>query len=157
MWGDLLRHGRLQSVGCCRIAQVLQVCNTAEGLTALSLNYALRVAWKTEWLVVQAEGVRKIPAIEFLRDIESAPRTQLLQILEAVKCVGPHRWRDTHSHDKMEGELDDLHEVRDRHGETLYRLYLKWVLDASTVWVLDGRTKPNGTKLPTVEYEKFGR
>jgi hypothetical protein len=55
----------------------------------------------------------------------------------------------------MEGDLDDLHEARDRHDQTLYRLYLKWDADASTVWVLDGRTKPNNTRLADAEYTKI--
>ena len=113
-------------------------------------------AWKVAWLVVEADGKRTIPAFEYLRALDSSPRVRLLQILEAVRISGgPHRWRDTQSHDKMEGELDDLHEARDRHDQTLYRLYLKWISETSTVWVLDGRIKPNGTKIPDGEYEKI--
>ena len=112
--------------------------------------------WKVKWLVVEADGERTIPALDFLRGLDKAPRTRLLQILEAVRVSGgPHRWLDTQSHDKMEGELDDLHEVRDRHDQTLYRLYVKWDTETSTVWILDGRTKPNKTKLADAEYGKI--
>jgi len=94
--------------------------------------------------------------MQFLLGIDEAPRLRLLQIFEAVKATGgPHRWQDVQSHAKMEDELDDVHEARDRHDQTLYRLYLKWVAETSTVWVLDGRTKPNGTKLPDAEYVKI--
>lgn len=32
---------------------------------------------------------------------------------------------------------------------------MKWITGTSTVWLLDGRTKPNGTKLPDTEYDKI--
>lgn len=55
----------------------------------------------------------------------------------------------------MEGALDDLHEVRDRHDQMLYRLYVKWVSATSTVWVLDGRSKPNNTRIPDADYDQI--
>lgn len=118
------------------------------------------VEWKTSWLVVAEGGKRRIPAFEFLtglvQDDLEAVSDRLLQILESVKlCGGPHHWSDTSSHDKMEGELDDLHEVRDKHGEMLYRLYLKWEKDTMTVWILDGRSKPNKTALPEADYKEI--
>jgi hypothetical protein len=112
--------------------------------------------WTVEWLVVTEQGKRRIPAFEFLTKIDHDVATHLLQILDSV-CVsgGPHKWRDVRTHDKMDDELDDLHEARYKLDQTLYRLYLKWITGTATVWVLDGRTKPNNTKLPDVEYEKI--
>jgi hypothetical protein len=112
--------------------------------------------WRVEYLAVTEGGKKRVLGLEFLRGIEAGPRTYLMQILEAVKqSGGPQYWHDTNSHDKMEGELDDLHEARDKHGQTLYRLYLKWDSSAGVVWVLDGRTKLNNTALPKAEYDKI--
>jgi hypothetical protein len=53
----------------------------------------------------------------------------------------------------MKGDLADLHEVRDRQGETLYRLFVAWRRKERRVVVIDGREKANKTKLSDAEYE----
>jgi sirohydrochlorin ferrochelatase len=57
----------------------------------------------------------------------------------------------------MSGICADLHEARDRHDQTLYRLYLKWQRRERRVIVLTGASKPNGTALPDTFYEELAR
>jgi hypothetical protein len=52
----------------------------------------------------------------------------------------------------MRGSCAHLHEARDRHGESLYRLYLCWDRQARRVVVLDGGAKANATALPDSFY-----
>jgi hypothetical protein len=80
-------------------------------------------------------------------------RVQLLAILAAVQTTGPDQWADRHSHSPMKGDLADLHEVRDKQGETLYRLFVLWQRKERRVVIIDGRVKANKTKLSEVEYE----
>jgi hypothetical protein len=113
------------------------------------------VPWKVEWLVSAQCGTRNVPAFEFLRKQPLSVRVQLLAILDAVRTVGPDQWRDTRSHDSMKGACAHLHEARDRHGQTLYRLYLLWQRDQRRVIVIDGAAKPNATALPDSFYEQL--
>lgn len=114
------------------------------------------IRWETLWLVDTRQGDRKVPAFDFLREQDDGPRKTLLQIVEAVKGIGgPDNWRDAHMHARMEGDLDDLHEARDKHGETLYRLFLLWQRDKARVWMIDGRTKAVQTTLKASEYRKI--
>jgi hypothetical protein len=53
----------------------------------------------------------------------------------------------------MHGACAKLHEARDRHGQMLYRLYLRWQRDHRRVVVVDGGAKPNSTTLPDSFYE----
>jgi 1,2-phenylacetyl-CoA epoxidase catalytic subunit len=109
--------------------------------------------WSTEWLLVVAGGERRIPAFTFLQDLPGTSRTLLLQVVEAVKGVGgPDQWRDAHLHARMKGDLADLHEARDKQGDTLYRLFLRWDRDVGRVWIIDGRSKPNNTVLSDADY-----
>ena len=111
--------------------------------------------WGIEWLVVVEEGERHIPAFEFLL-IQPAPaRVQLLAIIDAVRTTGPDRWRDTTSHDSMHGACAQLHEACDRHGQTLYRLYLRWQRTERRVVVIDGGAKPNAAALPESFYDRI--
>jgi hypothetical protein len=57
----------------------------------------------------------------------------------------------------MKGDLADLHEARDKHGETLYRLFLKWQRNEQRVVLLDGRTKQNQTALSKDDYAEIRR
>jgi hypothetical protein len=57
----------------------------------------------------------------------------------------------------MSGVCADLHEARDRHDQTLYRLYLKWQRAERRVVVIDGAAKPNNTTLPAAFYEALER
>lgn len=60
--------------------------------------------WKIEWLLIAAEGKRRIPAAEFLAGIDDGVKVRLLQIVDSVVATGgPHKWQDTTTHDKMEG------------------------------------------------------
>jgi hypothetical protein len=52
-----------------------------------------------------------------------------------------------------EGHLADLHEVRDKQGGTLYRLFVLWQRKERRVVMVDGREKANKTKLSDAEYE----
>ena len=53
----------------------------------------------------------------------------------------------------MKGDLADLHEVRDKQGETLYRLFVLWQRKERRVVIIDGRKKANKTKLSDTDYE----
>ena len=109
--------------------------------------------WSVEWLVKTDSGARSVPAFEFLLDQPPAVRMQLLAIVNAVRTTGPDRWKDTSSHDSMRGPCAHLHEARDRHGQTLYRLYLLWQRREKRVIILDGAAKPNSTTLPDSFYD----
>ena len=111
--------------------------------------------WGIEWLAVIEGGARRVPAFEFLL-LQPAPvRVQLLAIVDAVRTTGPDRWRDTTSHDSMRGPCAQLHEARDRHGEMLYRLYLRWQRNERRVVVIDGGAKPNATALSEGFYDEL--
>jgi phage-related protein len=97
--------------------------------------------WNVEWLVDRSEGSASIPAYRFLKSLPVNVRVQLLAILEAVQTTGPDQWADRHSHSPMKGNLADLHEVRDKQGETLYRLFVLWQRKERRVVVIDGRAK----------------
>jgi len=109
--------------------------------------------WEVEWLVRTEGGVREVPAFSFLVKQPSAVRIQLLAIIDAVRTTGPDRWKDTTSHDSMHGRCAHLHEARDRHGDMLYRLYLRWQREHKRVVIIDGGAKPNATTLPDSFYE----
>jgi hypothetical protein len=109
--------------------------------------------WGVEWLAVTEGSERRVPAFEFLLLQPPPARVQLLAIVDAVRTTGPDRWRDTTSHDSMRGPCAQLHEARDRHGQMLYRLYLRWQRDQRRVVVIDGGAKPNSTVLPDSFYD----
>jgi hypothetical protein len=109
--------------------------------------------WKIEWLVDRSEEPASIPAYRFLKTLPVNVRVQLLAILAAVQTTGPDQWADRHSHSPMKGDLADLHEVRDKQGETLYRLFVLWQRKERRVVIIDGRAKANKTKLSEAEYE----
>jgi hypothetical protein len=109
--------------------------------------------WEIEWLVDRSRKPVSIPAYGFLKGLPLNVRVQLLAILEAVRTVGPDQWRDRHSHCPMKGDLDNLHEVRDKQGETLYRLFVLWQRKEHRVVVVDGRRKPNRTAISEQDYE----
>jgi hypothetical protein len=111
--------------------------------------------WAIEWLVVLEQGERHVPAFEFLLLQPASVRVQLLAIVDAVRTTGPDRWRDTTSHDSMHGTCAQLHEARDRHGQTLYRLYLRWQRNERRVVVINGGTKPKATALPEGFYDRI--
>ncbi len=111
--------------------------------------------WSVEWLVKTEAGARSVPAFEFLRTQPPAVRTQLLAIVDAVRTVGPDRWKDRVSHGSMHGSCAHLHEARDRHGQMLYRLYLLWQREHRRVVIIDGAAKPNATALPDSYYEEL--
>jgi hypothetical protein len=98
--------------------------------------------WEVEWLVRTEGGVRDVPAFSFLLKQPSAVRVQLLAIVDAVRTTGPDRWKDTTSHDSMHGACAHLHEARDRHGDMLYRLYLRWQREHKRVVIIDGGASP---------------
>jgi hypothetical protein len=109
--------------------------------------------WKVEWFVDRSESPAPIPAYGFLKSLPVNVRDQLLAILEAVRTVGPDQWADRHSHCPMKGDLANLHEVRDKQGEKLYRLFVLWRRKERHVVVIDGREKPNRTALSARDYK----
>lgn len=109
--------------------------------------------WAIEWLVRTTGREREVPGFSFLLIQPAAARVQLLAIVDAVRTTGPDRWKDTTSHDSMRGVCAPLHEARDRHGQMLYRLYLRWQRERHRVVVIDGGAKPNSTTLPESFYE----
>jgi hypothetical protein len=112
--------------------------------------------WQIEWLVDRSEDPPAIPAYRFLKDLPINVRLQLLAILQAVQTTGPDQWTDRRSHCPMKGSLADLHEVRDKQGEMLYRLFILWQRQRRRVVIIDGRKKPNRTKLSDAEYREIG-
>lgn len=108
--------------------------------------------WTVEWLLDSSESAPSIPAYRFLRAIPVNVRLQLLAILDAVRTTGPDQWADRHTHCPMKGELDNLHEVRDKQGQNLYRLFVLWQRDEHRVVIVDGRQKENRTKLSDGDY-----
>jgi hypothetical protein len=110
--------------------------------------------YRREWLVLEEGGKRKVPAFDWLVDLPLNIRTQLLGIVTAVQTTGPDRWFDSNTHTAMQGDLEHVHEARDRHDQTLYRLYLRWHRDEQRVVVLDGRSKANSTTITEEEYAK---
>jgi hypothetical protein len=111
--------------------------------------------WSIEWLVRTEGGARDVPAFSFLLVQPTAVWTQLLAIVDAVRTTGPDRWKDTTSHASMRGVCAQLHEARDRHGQMLYRLYLRWQREHHRVVIVDGGAKPNSTTLPDWFYENL--
>jgi hypothetical protein len=94
-----------------------------------------------------------MPAHQFLRDVPDTSRELLLGVIDAICSMnGPDKWHDHNLHKPMKGDLADLHESRDKQGETLYRLFVKWQREERRVVLIDGRTKPNGTALSEDEY-----
>lgn len=113
--------------------------------------------WGVEWLVKEENGTRTIPAVTFLRRQPASVRRQLLAIVEAVRTTGPDQWRDTTSHDSMRDPCADLHEARDRHDQTLYRLYLKWQRNEHRVVIISGGSKANKSTLPSSFYDEIAK
>lgn len=112
--------------------------------------------WKIEWLVDRSGDPYSIPAYRFLKSQPVNVRLQLLAILQAVQTTGPDQWADRHSHCQMKGGLADIHEVRDKQGEMLYRLFVLWQRKERRVVIIDGRRKRNRTKLSDEEYRAIG-
>lgn len=109
--------------------------------------------WGAEWLV-RVEGPRRVvPAFEFLREQPLPVRMNLLAIVDAVRTMGPDKWMDQNTHRPMKSEIDHLHEARDKHGETLYRLFLMWQRQERRVIIIDGRCKANNTALDQGDYD----
>ena len=111
--------------------------------------------WTIEWLVRTDGGEREVPAFSFLLVQPAAVRAQLLAIVDEERTTGPDRWKDTTSHDSMRGASAQLHEARDRHGQMLYRLYLRWQREHHRVVIVDGDAEPNSTTLPDASYKNL--
>jgi hypothetical protein len=109
--------------------------------------------WSIEWLCLPAGGQRRVPALEWLIEQPKSARDQLLAIVHSVCTVGPDQWLDRTSHAAMRPPIAHLHEARDRHDQTLYRLFLLWQREERRVIIIDGRSKPNQTALDDAEYE----
>lgn len=90
--------------------------------------------------------------MEFLLDIPTPVKDNLIAFVDAVRQTGPDQWMDQNSHRPMKGSLSHLHEARDKHGEMLYRLFLLWQRRERRVIFLDGRSKENETVISDREY-----
>lgn len=55
----------------------------------------------------------------------------------------------------MKGAIAHVHEARDKQGDMLYRLFVRWQREEHRVVLLDGRLKPVNTKLSDKEYEEI--
>ena len=109
------------------------------------------ITWKPEWYRDPKTGA--IPALAFLADVPTKVRVNLLAIRDAVRYSGgPERWQDPDTHALMRGDLDFMYEARDRHDQTLYRLYLIWDRATSDLVMVDGKSKRNATAIPDSEY-----
>lgn len=105
--------------------------------------------------MVEEKGTRRVPAFEWLKAQPLNVRKQLISILIAVRSTGPDNWHDPGTHRPMKGPIDHVHEARDKHGDTLYRLFVRWQREKRRVVLLDGRLKRVNTKLSDKEYEEI--
>lgn len=110
--------------------------------------------WDVEWLVVDENGCRSVPAYRFLRALPQGPRELLLAIVDGVRHTGPDNWLDP-THKSMHGSCAHLHEARDRQGQELHRLFLYWQRHEQRVVLIDGRTKKNNTTMADEAYDEI--
>ena len=115
---------------------------------------AVNWLWETEYYV-EEDG--NIPAIAFLGSVPAAVRKELIATKYSVEMAGgPVQFGNFEErHKAMWGVCDGLHEARDRHAQTLYRLYLLWFASERRVVVLDGAVKSNATTLPNSVYDRL--
>ncbi len=138
----------------------MHLCNDAWGDCLARGSYWKVPAWdqwKIEWLLDDSDGSRSVPGHAFLRSVPPNVAKQLLNILDSVRLTGPDAWSDMTMHRPMKGPLRNLHEIRDRHGQRLYRLFVRWLRDERVVVVIDGREKANRTALSDAEYEAVAK
>ncbi len=127
------------------------------------------------WQPVLYETARgRQPAWDFLgsKEMPSGVRAELLVTIGAVLQVGPprfptstQRWRLMHKPaSKREVDLSGICEVRDKHSNTLYRLFCvidrnapEHGLAAPSLVLLDGVAKPTRTAVPQSEYRRIDR
>ena len=119
-----------------------------------------------------ARGLR--PAWDFLgsEEMPGEVRTELLVTIGAVLQVGPprfptstQRWRLMHKPaSKGEVDLSGICEARDKHSNTLYRLFCmidrnapEHGLAAPSLVLLGGVAKPIRTEVPQSEYRRIDR
>lgn len=102
-----------------------------------------------DWLLDQPARVRKmmLDTLDYILAAQTPPRAFL-----------PNRWA---SMKDLPGiDMSSYHEARDKDDITLYRLFCRFdssaqssTLGAPVLVILDGRTKPVGTKLALAEYQ----
>ena len=127
------------------------------------------------WQPVLYETARgRQPAWDFLgsKEMPSGVRAELLVTIGAVLQVGPprfptstQRWRLMHKPaSKREVDLSGICEARDKHSNTLYRLFCaidrnapEHGLAAPSLGLLDGVAKPTRTEVPQSEYRRIDR
>jgi hypothetical protein len=127
------------------------------------------------WQPVLYETARgRQPAWDFLgsREMPSGVRAELLVTIGAVLQVGPprfptstQRWRLMHKPaSKREVDLSGICEARDKHSNTLYRLFCvidrnapEHGLAAPSLVLLGGVAKPARTEVPQSEYRRIDR
>jgi hypothetical protein len=127
------------------------------------------------WQAVLYETARGLlPAWDFLaaEEMPNEVRTELLVTIGAVLQVGPprfptstQRWRLMHKPaNKKEVDLSGICEARDKHSNTLYRLFCvidrnapEYGLAAPSLVLLGGVAKPARTEVPQSEYRRIDR
>jgi hypothetical protein len=102
-----------------------------------------------DWLLAQSPRVRKmmLDTLDFILAAQTPPRAFL-----------PNRWASMK--DIAGVDMSSYHEARDKHGDTLYRLFCRFdssaeqtKLGARVLVILDGRTKPVREPLDPAEYK----
>ncbi len=118
----------------------------------------------SEWQIAFFRAGEEVPGRAWLRTVDKDVRRQYLIWLAALRTwkPGPYAlptsvpwWR------AMKDEMKGIYEMRDQHGKTNYRLFClldakapSHGLSAPVVVVLDGASKPEGTKMIEREYRR---
>lgn len=102
-----------------------------------------------------------IPGRDFLRSCPPGVRADFVNVLIAVAKAPPNRFSGGGKWEAMHDEMKGFYEIRAMGpGKRLYRLFC--LLDhepglRSLLVVIDGRSKPNNTKLAPKEYAQIRR
>lgn len=110
-----------------------------------------------------AGSEREPLGIGFLREAPRKVRATVQAVLEAVAEGPPHRFSGAMHWQAMHGDMGGIYEVRVKGPDKrLYRLFCLLEraaggLDAPTLVVLTGMSKPNGTAFSDSEYRRVRR
>lgn len=107
----------------------------------------------------------KIPAEGFLDGLPTRVEARIDAVLEAVRAAPPPKFSGGGFWEAMHGEMGGYYEIRVRAGNDLHRLFC--ILDnadakglkergfsAPQIVVLNGMTKPIGTRFSDADYRK---
>lgn len=103
----------------------------------------------------------RAPGREWLITVPDPVRLMMVSILDSVRDGPPQSFGPSEYWHVMRGRMKGLHEARDRHGDTLYRLFCVLDRDAPkhgmprpALVVLCGGEKPNGTEMGDDVYDE---